>query len=73
MQLLHAKVTQVYLSVGDHADTDDDEDEETGGMFDPHHTRHTPAAHTHTRAGNEPSRRYGYQQSWRRPLLVDST
>ena len=40
-------------SAGDHADTDDDEDEETGGMFDPHHTRHTPAAHTHTRADGE--------------------
>jgi len=34
-------------SGGDHADTDDDEDEETGGMFDPH-PPHSRCSHSHS-------------------------
>ena len=44
---MHAKVTKVYLSGGDHADTDDDEDEETGGMFDPQ-PPHSRCSHSHS-------------------------
>ena len=51
MQLLYTKVSLVYLSVGDHADTDEDEDEETAACLIL--SRHTPAAHTHTRADGE--------------------